>query len=264
MNQLLTKYKFLYPILVVVLLITNLLYCWPLIMDNQLPDLFHKYGHFTIPIVNTFKAGFAIMVWTIIIIVLNEIRNEKTVYHVEYQNKIRAVLAEWICYQIILTLSWKHGVILLSLIMVAASANLMIKMIKIISKNRVLRSSEWLLKFPIGMHAGWLIYLTMINLFSYIKSIGMNETENVFKWATMVAMLLLLVLVIYLFVMYGNPGVMVSLIMSYVGIALNHQTKMFQYSNETIRAFTWILITIGGMMFIYLSVLQFKQQKENI
>lgn len=255
----LIKNRWLLSLIFVVVLLVNYLSSAGIFLSNTQQEISDKYINLLAPI------GFTFSIWGVIyagmaVTIFYELKKQMDEHYLEiYSMQIKPLFAQWMVLNVLWIISWSEEWLLLSFILIAAYARTLLKLMKIISQNKLLRSKNWILKYPVGLHTGWIVFATFANLTTYAVSIGIDGTGKFAVWWTMILMIIAVGVGVYLYAMYGNEALMLPIIWGIFGIAIKHQNSVnFLYANSIICYMAWLLVFIAIGLYLYLTYLKGK------
>lgn len=263
MNRSTTIEKWAVPILLVIMLAVNYLSATGMILPYTQAEISDKYLNLFAP------AGFTFSIWSVIYLgvlataSIDLFKSETDSFANGYRQLIRPLFFQVLLYNILWTLAWNNDWVLVALLIIALYARTMIQMMKAISGNALLRQSPWLLKYPVGLHTGWLLVATLANLVTFAVSQGINGVDEVAVWWTIAVMVVAVGIAAYYYAVYGNQAVMLPTIWAVFGIIMKHQEQSdFEFSSPIIY-WAGILIAAAAIaLYIYLFFTQYKQNKK--
>lgn len=256
--------KWAIPALFMVVLLINYFTAVGIILPATQSEISNHYQNLFAP------AGFTFSIWAVIYIgVLASLTlgfstsSKQANLNKGYQQLVQPIYIEWMFYNLLWTIAWSNDQILIALIAMVLYARRMLQLMILISGTASLRTSPWLLKYPVGLHVGWLIVATFANLTTYAVSIGIDGTGTVGFWWAIGMMLASLSTVVYFYSKYGNEAIVLPALWALVGIIVKHNPgSAYEYANETLSWIAVGLFLIGTSVYGYLFKLQIKQNKK--
>ena len=179
-----------------------------------------------------------------------------------YQQLIQPYFVEWMFFNILWNIAWTNNQILIALLAIVLYTRRLLQLMTLISGTPLLRQKPWLLKYPIGLHTGWLIAATFANLTTYVVSVGIDGVGTIGFWWAVAMMAASLATVTYFYGKYGNEAVMLPVLWALIGLIVQHNPGSdFAYASETLAWVATVFFLIGVSLYGYLFKLQTKQAK---
>ncbi len=252
------------PALFVLVLLLNYFTALGILLPYSQSEVSNFHPNLFAPVGFTFSIWSVIYLGVIISLTLGfktPKGHEKLV--VGYQQLVQPIYIEWMFYNILWTVAWASNQILISLIVMLLYTRRMLSLMTLISGTIALRQLPFLLKFPVGLHAGWLIVASFANLTTYAVSIGLDGTGSLGFWWAVLMILAALATVIYYYAKYGNEAIVLPVLWALIGIIVKHNPGSgYEYANEVLAWLAVGLFVLGSTIYGYLFKLQLKQVKK--
>ncbi|MBF6625379.1 hypothetical protein IU402_02115 [Aerococcaceae bacterium zg-BR9] len=253
--------RWLLLILFVYDIVINYLISMGILFPHSQREISDKYLNLLAP------AGITFSIWSVIyfsvaILIVYELKSRKEdAFFTVFKEQIKPLYFQWILYNIIWNILWSFDLVLPALIAIALYANTLIRITRMISQHTRLRQRPWLLKYPVGIHTGWIIFATIANLTTYTAAIGSNQTTHLAMYWTLATILVGLLFLLYLYVHYGNPAIFLTGIWAVLGVYLKHNDGTFVLANQFIKRFALVIVVLSLALFMYIQYLQMKSNK---
>lgn len=252
------------PALFVLVLLLNYFTSFGIIFPYSQAEVSNLYQNLFAP------AGFTFSIWSVIylgVIASLTLGFRTSASHENlakgYQQIVQPIYIEWMFYNILWTIAWSYNQQLIALIAMALYARRMLQLMTLISGTEMLRQSPWLLKYPVGLHAGWLIVASFANLTTYAVSIGLDGIGTAGFWWAIAMMVASLATVIYYYGKYGNEAIVLPALWALIGIIVKYNPGSdFEYANELLAWLAVGLFVLGSTIYGYLFKTQLKQKQK--
>lgn len=263
MNAFHKYYRWTVPIFFIMMLLFNFLSSFGVILPATQAEISDKYVNLVAP------AGITFSIWSVIYLGMAavvsidfiNIKNQEFVNH--YRVLIQPRMLEWMALNILWLITWSYEWILVSLIVLLLYTSRIMNLTAVISRTPALRIKPWLLKFPMGLHLGWLLVASMANLTTYLVSLGVDGTGLWgIVWAAGI-LVVVLALSAYYYMKFGNEMLMIPALWTLVGVFIK-QSPMFGFvhSEVILMYISVVLFIIGMVAFISLFRLQKEQRQQ--
>lgn len=252
------------PALFMLVLLLNYFTSIGFILPYTQSELSHHYQNLFAPADFTFSIWAVIYLGVIVSLTLGfKATTSQDNLSKGYRQLVQPIYIEWMFYNILWTIAWSNDQVLIALIAMVLYARRLIQLMTLISGTAILRQSPWLLKYPVGLHAGWLIVATFANLTTYAVSIGLDGVGTLGFWWAVAMMVASLATVIYYYAKYGNEAIVLPALWALIGIIVKHNPGSgYEYANETLAWLAVGLFVLGSTVYGYFFKLQLKQVKK--
>lgn len=248
-------------VMYVLVLCFHLIFSRDFFESISLTQVINEIPHILVPSKATFYLWPVILAWEAVGVFVGSVREKYEKFNSSYQLLAAPKLVELYLYHVIYLVFWSQKLYLFAFIIVVLYLRRMISFMKLISRHRSLNQPSWLLKYPIGLHTGWLIAMLGYAFYTHLKSFGL-EGHNI--WFTVMACVVIIVMVglsAYLYAKYGNQLIMPAVLIFLMGLIVHH----FPDSPFSMRhdAF-FLIVTIAFFiaLFIYSRYLRYQLKQE--
>lgn len=262
MRDYIVKNRYLLPLIFILDLAINYASALGFILSNTQKEISDQYVNFIAPASFTFSIWAVIYLGILYLLILDFFAKEDTSFISTYRAQIKPLFFEMLIYNFLWIILWSENKILISLIVIAAYARNLIRIMKIISQNKVLRSHLFL-KLSVGLHAGWLVFATVANFVTYLVSIGIDATNGLAVLWSIGLLIIGIGALAYFYAQYGNQAVMLPGIWVLIGLYAKHNDSNFVNANQTIKFAVIVLLILSLTAYFYFYYLQQKQQEKS-
>lgn len=261
MNAFSKYYRWATPVLYILLLLLNYLSASGVILPATQAEVSDKYVNLFAPSGITFSIWAVIYLGMAATISIEFIRPNGDHFKTYYRQLIQPRMIEWMALNIVWIISWSNEWILASLIAILLYTSRLMKTVAAISATPALRENPWLLKYPMGLHFGWLIVASMANLTTYTVSQGVDLTGLLgIIWA-IIMMVIVIALTAYYYTKFGNEMIMPVALWALVGIFIQHSPmSTFEYKEVAVMYISAVLFVISTVGYVQLNRLQREQR----
>lgn len=218
--------------------------------------------HLLVPIKRTFYLWPLILIWEALGVYFSQLREQYASFNASYQLLAAPKLVELYLYHIVYLVVWSQKLYLFAFIIMALYLRRTLSLMKLISRNPNLNQPAWLLKFPVGLHTGWLMSLTVYVFYTYIMSHGLEAYPLI---QLILAVLLLVGIIImgaYLYAQYGNQCLPVAILIYLIGLLIQHYPgSTFSQRHALFYLIVAVLFIIALAVFIRFARYQLNQNK---
>ncbi|MGO4938234.1 hypothetical protein ACTQ54_11620 [Fundicoccus sp. Sow4_H7] len=253
-----TLFKWGVPVLFFTTLLINIAATMGALFPHSQLDIINRHGGFMQPTNATFLIWWVIYIGTGVSVLMEFVKSDEVALIRAYHRFVRPLLLQAFLFHILWTVSWCNDWQLVALVAVAYYARTMIRIMQVISLTASLRQSPWLLKYPMGLHTGWIVVSAIANIDILALSQGM-PTDN-YVYVAIVAVLLIAIVgaSAYFFAKYGNEVVMAPAIWYLIGVVAKHLGASSIYA----QVIFWLAVVLTVIAVgIYMHFLQLKQQQ---
>lgn len=219
--------------------------------------------HLLIPQPLTFSLWTFVFAWLLVSHFLGFYHQTHDTLKGTYKLLVAPRYVEIYLYHIGYLLLWTNGSFLFALILILLYIRRLIDLVKIISANPALRQQPWLLKYPVGLHAGWVSVITGATFYTYLADLGLQPDS---PWMIVGAVATLLGFILYLayhYAKYGNQFLMLPMTLFLIGLALHHYPNSNFYLQNTVFFIALsLLIILQLVLYTRILYLHAKQTKE--
>lgn len=246
----------------IVVLLINYLISAGIIFPATQAEVSAEYVNLFTPANFTFSIWGLIFVGMAVSISIGFTRRQGDSLGDHYRQLVTPFFIEALFYNLLWNILWSYGYVLLALLVILLYTRTLLRLMMTISGTPALRQSPWLLKYPVGLHTGWLIVASFTNLTVYAVSIGLDGLGNFAVWWTLAMMLVVLASVAFYYAKYGNVVVTVPALWALVGIMVQHSASSnFAHASSIIFWSALVLLGLGVAGVLYLVILHKKQEK---
>lgn len=261
MNAFSKYYRWATPALYVLLLLLNYLSAAGIILPATQAEVSDKYVNLFAPSGITFSIWGIIYLGMAATISIEFIRPNGDSFKTYYRQLIQPRMIEWMALNIVWIICWSNEWILASLIAILLYTSRLMKTVATISSTPVLREHPWLLKYPMGLHFGWLLVASMANLTTYTVSQGVELTGLLGIVWTIIMMVIVIALTAYYYTKFGNEFIMPVALWALVGIFIQHSPMSnFAYKEVAVMYLSAVLFVISSVGYVQLNRLQREQR----
>ena len=150
---------------------------------------------------------------------------------VSYKKLVASRYVELFLYHLVIVMLWGREFHLFIMIISFIYLKKLIELMKLISSSSVLRDNVWILKYPVGLHTGWLLVVSLVSFYAYLMSLGFAPVGLGMLLTGIGVLLSILSFACYLFIMYGNHMIMIAPLFYFFGLLTQH----YPGSNFTLR-----------------------------
>ena len=263
MNSFHKYYRWAVPVFFILLLLLNYLSSAGIMLPATQAEVSDKYVNLFAPAGITFSIWAVIYIGMGLTISIDFIRPKGDKFGMYYRQLILPRMVEWVALNIVWVICWSNEWLLASLIVILLYATRIMKSVEAISATPVLRENPWYLKYPMGLHFGWLLVASMANLTTYTVSQGVDLTGLLGIIWTVALMIIVVALSAYYYMKLGNEMIMPAALWTLVGIFLNHSPfSSFEHKEVSIMYITVVIFVISAVGFVQLFRLQKEQRAE--
>lgn len=251
--------QYLSPVLFVFVLLFNYLSAAGSIFPNTQAEINDQYTNLLSP------AGFSFSIWTLIYLgvvltlVVKYIKGNNEGFLKEYK-KLEPFNWAWM----ILNIGW---VLTFSFDQIAASTFLIVLYTMAVgylsykvTSTPELSKNPLLLKWPIGLHFGWLIVATFANLTLTLVNYGLDGVGFAGVTWTVVAMLFIILAALYFFRTHENIAIFLPSLWALIGILVKQSPNSdFPFASTTVFVLSVVLL-IAGVALAAISIFQRYQE----
>lgn len=235
------------PVLFILDLLLNYLSSQAIFFKASQAEISDKYLNLLAP------AGFTFAIWGLIYLgmaVTLFIPFSKRIsapFKEAYRSILAPILLQILFLNMMWLVAWSSDLLLIALIIILIYYQRLLDGLKRISATPLLRDHLWSLKYPWGLHYGWLIVATFANFNTYLVSKGFPGTGGLAVFASLVLILVIVGLGLYAFAKYGNGLVMVPILWALLGVLAKHRPGSDFGSASLLLFWLGIIILLGSL-----------------
>lgn len=255
-------YRWLIPVFFILVMAVNYLSTSGIIFPATQAEVSDKYINLLAPAGFTFSIWGVIYLGMVLVILIDFLKGKDETFQKAYRTLIQPRMIEWMAYNLLWIIAWSYEYILVSLIAILLYTNSIMRIVATISATPALRKNPWWLKYPMGLHLGWLLVASFANLTTYAVSVGMPGTGFWgMIWAS-AAMVIIVAVAAFYYTKYGNQALMLPAIWTLVGIFMKHSPfSDFAFKEGIILYVSAFLFVIGSV--IYVSLFRMQREQAN-
>lgn len=233
-------------ILFVITLIINYLASAEVIFPFSQQEVSDMYPNYLAP------AGFTFSIWGVLYILMAVtlaipwVKNLSDEFKNYYFQNVIPLYILWMILNILWLIAWSQNMILLSMLFIFAYAIVMIRLLDVMEKSNTKCENGYILLFPIGLHAGWIIFATFINIMTLMVANGFDGLSQTGVLFTIVFMALALISLLGLFKKYDNSMITVLGFWALFGIFMKQiPSSNFVHSNQAVMLAAITFFVLG-------------------
>ena len=201
-------------------------------------------------------AGFTFSIWGLIYLgmavtlALPWLRGFSRTFQSFYQQKIMPVYVLWLGANLLWIIFWSYNLIFLALVTIVVYALSLLYLVRLLAGRLELSNTRpWLLKIPVGLHAGWLVFAAFANLMTLLIKGGIASYSILDIMLTTLLLVVACATILYLYRQFDNFALTVPALWALFGIiAKQWPSSSFYYSN----IFVMLLGIVLFFMALYL------------
>lgn len=253
--------KFLGPVLFIVVLVVNYLSAMggPGFPNTQ-AEITARHANLLAP------AGFTFSIWGLIYLgvaatLLSRFIYSKDAEFIQEYKKLQPFNWVWMVLNIAWVFTFSYDQLGISTFIIVLYTLALAYQSYKVSNTPVLNKHKLMLKWPIGLHFGWLIAATFANLTVFLVQVGLNGTGAAGILWTLVAMILIVLAALYFFRTHENIAIFLPALWTLIGILVQQSpSSSFQYAS-TIVFIVSVIFFVAGVGLAAISIFQRYQHK---
>lgn len=245
--------KFLGIILFVFVLLVNYLSAATDVFPNTQAEITDTYTNLLAP------AGFTFSIWSVIYIGVGitlaaKFINKNNPEFIEEYQKLQPFQWAWMILNIGWIFTFVYDQIAISSFLIVLYTLALGYLSYKVTSTPVLSANPLLLKWPIGLHFGWMIVATFANITTFLVKVGLRGTAFSGLLWTIVALILIVLASLYFFNTHRNVAIFIPTLWTLIGIMVKQSpTSSFPEASTTIFIFSIVLLVAGvGLASIYI------------
>ncbi len=185
-------------------------------------------------------------------------------FKTHYQQFLAPELGRFYLLQVVLFLSWIFGSHLSVMVFALLNAQLLVRLVQVISLKSILRRDPWSLKFPTGALTASMLVLALWAFYDYCIRIGLDHHPVLAVTIAGIGLMVLAGGVFYLYVKYGNPALVPPLLVYLVALLCHHWSRSsFQARDPIIFYLVLVLLVVLTGLYGRYTYLQWKQAADH-
>ena len=207
--------------------------------------------------------GWGLALWQGVLVAIPWLRKNQA-FKSHYQQFIAPELGRFYLFQVVLFLSWIYDIHLSVMVFALLNGQLLVRLVQVISLKPILRTNPWSLKFPIGVLTSSVLVLALWAFYDYCIRIGLGHYPVLASTLAGLGLMVLAGGVFYLYVKYGNPALVPTLLVYLVGLLCHHLPRSnFEAQDPIIFYIVLILLVVLTSLYSRYSYLQWKQAADH-
>lgn len=248
-------FKFLGPVLFAIVLLVNYLSATATGFPSTQADITARYPDLLSP------AGFTFSIWGIIYLGVAATLASRFLYtkdpefSKEYK-KIQPLNWAWMVLNIAWIFTFTYDQLAISTFIIVLYTLVLAFQSYMVSSTPALAKHLLMVKWPIGLHFGWLIVATFANLTTFLVQIGLNGTGASGVLWTVVAMILIILAALYFFRTHKNIAVFLPSLWALIGILVKQSPNSSYRQASTIVFVLSVVLLIAGVALAAIAIFQ--------
>lgn len=252
--------QFLSPILFILVLLINYLSATGRTFPNTQAEINDQYTNLLSP------AGFSFSIWSVIYLgvaltlAVRYIKGNDQRFLKEYK-KLEPFNWAWMILNIGWIITFTYDQLAVSTFLIVLYAMALGYLSFKVTSTPALHDALLLLKWPIGLHFGWLIVAAFPNLTTVFVKYGLDGVGMAGVAWTVVAMILIILASLYFFRTHENIAIFLPALWALIGILVKQSPNSdFPFASTTVFILSIILL-IGGVGLAAISIFQRYQER---
>lgn len=221
---------------------------------HKYKDILKMYENPLVPDFFTFYIWIFIYIFSLLFLLLPFIKKLSMTNEEIYYEKLMPLFIFWNMANGIYVVMVNNNYLMPALIGFMAYALILINLVKTIDQNKDFsKKYKYLVTFPTGIHAGWIIFSVFTNIMMVLFE---NRKDSYSTFAIIISLILLILasaMVLFVFKENKNPGLIIGFLFSLIGIiARQRPSSSFQNSNYIIFIGAIILFIMTSLIAIYI------------
>lgn len=164
-----------------------------------------------------------------------------------YYDKIVMLNITWSIFNIIWTITWNTDRILISLIAIILYSLTLIYLVKTLSSYpNFAKQNKLFITYPIGLHAGWLIFASFTNIMVLMVKNGFDAFSSIGVLLTILLMIAACITVLFILSTTNNSFITLPALWALIGIIIKQRPQSdFLNSNKTVMITAIILFILS-------------------
>lgn len=255
MKKLLKSKQYIFSLLFfVITIVLNYMSANGVLFSHSQKEISDMYQNLLAPSGMTFSIWGLIYIGMLVGYIFPAFRDMKKEDETFYLKKVIPYYTLWASFNIAWTITWNNDRILLSLPCIILYAVALVKLISVLDKNKYFeRKYRWLVTFPVGLHAGWLIFASFTNIMVLMVKYGFDAFSTLGVVMTILFMILAVLCVVAVYRRYDNFTITIPAVWALFGIFMKQRPSSdFQNSSSIVMwsaiALIVIALVIHGMI----------------
>lgn len=250
-----TFLKFLGPILFAIVLLVNYLSGTGTGFPNTQADITARYPDLLSP------AGFTFSIWGLIYLgvaaslATRFLYNKDPEFNREYK-KIQPLNWAWMVLNIAWIFTFTYDQLGISSFIIVLYTLVLAVQSYMVSSTPALAKHKLMLKWPIGLHFGWLIIATFANITTFLVQMGLNGTGGAGILWTVVAMVLIVLTALYFFKTHENIAIFLPSLWALIGILVKQSPTSNYPEASTIVFSLSVVLFVAGVALAAIAIFQ--------
>lgn len=204
-------------------------------------------------------AGFAFSIWSVIylgvaITLLTPLVGwGKEELRRDFEDHIASYYIAWMVLNAIWIITWSYDWIFVSLLAIVAYAIVLTLAAKNVDRHPSFDTNRWLVTYPLGLHAGWLLTASYANIMTLLAKNNVDVLGDTGVWLTIGLMVLIVATVAAVYYWIDNVVLMVPALWALFGIFMKHREGSdFQYNDSRVMIAAIVLLVVGFAIHQYI------------
>lgn len=247
--------KWIVPILFIIMIAVNALSASGFLVPYTQSEITNElYPNLLVP------AGFTFSLWGIIYIGValtmsldfQELRDD--LFLRNFRMKVQPLNMVWMVLNILWIIFYSYDLITLSLIVIILYTIVLGILAKLAASSQYFQGKKLFFKYPIGLHFGWLLVATTLNLNVFLVASGLDGTGGSALLWSILALVLIVVVSFAFMIAFKNIMIILPAIWALFGLVMNHQSSSsFSEANQGIMIVSLILMIATILVAAYLT-----------
>lgn len=164
----------------------------------------------------------------------------------DFEEGVAPYYMAWMVFNIIWIITWSYDLIFIALIAIVIYTIILVLAAKRVERLGSFEDNRWLVTYPLGLHAGWLLTASYANLMTLLAKNDFDVLGDTGVWLTIGLMVLIVATVAAVYYWIDNVVIMVPALWALFGIFMKHREGSdFQYNDSRVMIAAIVLIIIG-------------------
>ncbi|MCD1146575.1 hypothetical protein LQU94_00400 [Peptoniphilus sp. KCTC 25270] len=163
-----------------------------------------------------------------------------------FRKRLKGLFLGWMICNIFWNITWNLNFLSISFVCIFIYTLLLYFANEEVAKDHILYREKWMVRYPIGLHLGWLIPASFANLFTLLVKWGMNGVGTLACVLTCLAIIIVVFTVIIIAVRTKNIAVAIPSLWALIGIGVkNFGFTDFAYPELSVAISASIFFVLG-------------------
>lgn len=243
-------------ILFIVTLLVSALSALGLGFPHSQAEILNAYGNLFVPVDFTFAIWVVIAIAMAFTLALPWLKAGSQAFQAFYHERVMPYYVVWLLASLLWLVFWSFDLVFLAFLAVLVYAGALLGLVRLIQQRADLNDrTPWLLKIPVGFHAGWVVFLAFVNFMTLMVKWGLNS----FSYFDMVLTVILLVVacaaIFWLYDRYDNFALTVPTFWMLFGVMVKQRPdSAFAHPNAYVMGLAYVLMI--GALALHIKILK--------